>query len=124
MERGATRLGAARRTGERAAVRARAGRERLGPGTRLLDVACGSGLLAALAAGRGAEVAGVDITPALLEIARERTPEGDFREADLAALPFGDAAFDAVSGVNAFQFALDPGAALREAARVLVPAAG
>ena len=63
----------------------------------------------------------MDITPALLAIARERTPEGDFREADMAALPFGDATFDVVTGVNAFQFALDPGAALREAARVLVP---
>ena len=52
----------------------------VGPGTRLLDIACGSGYAAALAAGRGAEVMGVDIAPALLEIARERTPEGSFLE--------------------------------------------
>ena len=90
-------------------------------GTRLLDVACGSGFAAALAAGRGAEVAGVDVTPELLAIARERTPAGDFRAAGMDELPFGDARFDVVTGVNGFQFALDPDTALREAARVLVP---
>jgi SAM-dependent methyltransferase len=90
-------------------------------GTHLLDVACGSGFAAALAAGRGAEVAGVDVTPELLAIARERTPAGDFREAGMDELPFGDAVFDVVTGVNGFQFALDPDTALREAARVLVP---
>jgi SAM-dependent methyltransferase len=89
-------------------------------GTRLLDVACGSGYLAALAAERGAAVAGVDITPELLAIARERAPAGDFREAGMDELPFADASFDAVTGVNGFQFALDPPTALAEGARVLV----
>jgi SAM-dependent methyltransferase len=90
-------------------------------GTRLLDVACGSGYAAALAARRGAIVAGIDVTPALLEIAGERTPAGDFREAGMDELPFRDASFDVVTGVNGFQFALDPQRALREAARVLEP---
>ena len=94
---------------------------RVGAGSRLLDVACGSGFAAMLAAARGASVAGVDVTPALLEIARERTPAGDFREAGMDELPFGDACFDVVTGVNGFQFALDPAVALGEAARVLVP---
>jgi SAM-dependent methyltransferase len=92
-----------------------------GSGTRLLDVACGSGYAAWLAAGRGAEVAGVDVTPELLAIARERTPAGDFREVGMDHLPFPDASFDVVTGVNGFQFALDPATALSEAARVLVP---
>jgi SAM-dependent methyltransferase len=93
----------------------------VGNGTRLLDVACGSGFAVMLAAARGASVAGVDVTPALLAIARERTPAGDFRTAGMDDLPFADASFDVVTGVNGFQFALDPAVALREAARVLVP---
>jgi SAM-dependent methyltransferase len=91
----------------------------VGVGTRLLDVACGSGYAAALAAGRGAEVTGIDITPALLEIARERTPTGTFREGEMDALPLPDSSFDVVTAVNAFQFALDAGRAFAEAARVL-----
>ena len=87
-------------------------------GTRLLDVGCGSGLTLALANERGAIPAGLDISPGLLEIARERLPHADLREGDMEALPFKDAAFDGVTGVNAFQFAGDPRRALREAARV------
>jgi SAM-dependent methyltransferase len=92
-----------------------------GPGTRLLDVGCGSGLTLVLAAGRGAVPSGADISPGLLAIARDRLPRADLREADIESLPFGDAAFDAVTGVNAFQFAGDPRRALREAARVTRP---
>jgi SAM-dependent methyltransferase len=92
-----------------------------GPGTRLLDVGCGSGLTLVLARERGALPSGVDISPGLLGIARDRLPHADLREADIESLPFGDAAFDAVTGVNAFQFAGDPRRALREAARVTRP---
>ena len=91
------------------------------PGTRLLDVGCGSGLTLVLAARRGVIPAGLDISPGLLGIARERLPGADLREGDMEFLPFGDAAFDAVTGVNAFQFAGDPRRALREAARVTRP---
>ena len=93
----------------------------VGPGTRLLDIACGSGYAAALAAARGARVTGVDIAPALLEIARERTPDGTFLEGEMDALPLPDEQFDVVTSVNGFQFALDPANAFAEAARVLVP---
>lgn len=93
----------------------------VGPGTRLLDIACGSGYAAALAAARGAEVTGVDVTPALLEIARERTPNGTFLEGEMDALPLPASRFDVVTCVNGFQFALDPPTAFAEAARVLVP---
>ena len=92
-----------------------------GPGTRLLDVGCGSGLTLVLAEERGAIPAGLDISPGLLHIARDRLPAADLREGDLEYLPFGDATFDAVTGVNAFQFAGDPQRALREAARVIRP---
>jgi SAM-dependent methyltransferase len=90
-------------------------------GARVLDVGCGSGLALVLAARRGAVPAGIDISPGLLGIARERLPEADLREGDMESLPFDDASFDAVLGVNSFQFAGDPGRALREAARVLRP---
>jgi SAM-dependent methyltransferase len=95
-------------------------------GTRLLDVGCGSGLTLVLAAGRGAIPSGLDVSPGLLGIARERLPSvgqhgADLRDGDMESLPFADASFDAVTGVNAFQFAGDPRRALREAARVLRP---
>jgi SAM-dependent methyltransferase len=98
----------------------------VGPGTRLLDVGCGSGLTLVLAARRGAIPAGLDVSPGLLGIARGRLPSvgqhgADLRDGDMESLPFADATFDAVTGVNAFQFAGDPRRALREAARVLRP---
>jgi SAM-dependent methyltransferase len=93
----------------------------VGEGTRLLDVGCGSGLTLQLAAERGAVPSGIDISPGLLGVARERLPDADLREGDMEALPFEDEAFDAVVGVNAFQFAGDPRLALREAARVVRP---
>jgi SAM-dependent methyltransferase len=93
----------------------------VGAGTRVLDVGCGSGLALVLAARRGAVPSGLDISPGLLDVARERLPDADLRDGDMESLPFGDAAFDAVVGVNAFQFAGDPLRALREAARVTRP---
>jgi SAM-dependent methyltransferase len=90
-------------------------------GTRLCDVGCGSGLAAQMAAQRGAQVAGLDATPELLAIARERVPDGDLRIGSLDRLPFDDDAFDAVTGFNAFQFAADPPTAVCEAARVAHP---
>src|SRR5271168_4759140 len=93
----------------------------VGPGTRLLDVGCGTGLTLVLAQERGAIPGGLDISPGLLGIARERLPAAVLREGDMEILPFGDDSFDAVTGVNAFQFAGDPRQALREAARVARP---
>jgi SAM-dependent methyltransferase len=90
-------------------------------GTRLLDVGCGTGLTLQLARDRGAVVAGVDVTLGLLEIAAKRMPGADLWCADMAELPFADASFDVVMGVNAFQFAADPRLALVEAARVCAP---
>jgi SAM-dependent methyltransferase len=64
------------------------------PGTELLDIACGSGYAASVAARRGAKVSGLDASEALLAIARARTPAGDFRTGDMFALPFEDDSFD------------------------------
>lgn len=90
----------------------------VGSGTRHLDVGCGAGMAAALSAARGASVSGIDAAEALLDIARERTPAGDFRQGDIEALPFDDGAFDLITRFNAFQFAGDTTQALREAGRV------
>ena len=94
---------------------------RTGPGTKLLDVGCGTGLLLALAQASGATVTGLDATPGLLDVAAGRLPTAELWLADLGRLPFGDTEFDVITGVNAFQFAADPPAALAEAARVVRP---
>jgi SAM-dependent methyltransferase len=92
----------------------------VGHGSRLLDVGCGTGRTLELARERGAVLTGVDVAPGLLGIAAKRVPEADLRVLDLQTLPFSDDTFDAVTGVNAFQFAADPVAAIAEAGRVLV----
>ncbi len=90
-------------------------------GTRFLDVGCGPGLATYLGAQRGALVAGLDAAEASLEIARERTPEGDFRVGEMEDLPWPDDSFDVATGFNAFQYAADPVNALRQAKRVAKP---
>lgn len=87
-------------------------------GTRLLDVGCGAGTTLRLAHERGAECHGLDASLGLLAVAAEQVPTADLRLGDLERLPFGNDAFDVVTGFNAFQFAGDMVAALREAARV------
>ncbi len=101
------------------------GRRRLAPGTRVLDVACGTGNLAIPAARAKAVVVGVDIAPNLLDQARRRAEhEGldlAFREGDAEALPFGDAAFDVVLSMFGAMFAPNPAIVPRELARVCRP---
>jgi len=87
--------------------------------TQLLDVGCGPGGAAALAAARGARVAGLDISATAVELAAERVPNGDFRVGDMESLPWTDGFFDVVTGFNSFQFARNRVAALVEARRVL-----
>jgi SAM-dependent methyltransferase len=93
----------------------------IGQGTLLLDAGCGAGLALTLAAERGATVSGLDASPGLLAIARERLPGADLREGDLEALPYADDSFDAVTAFNSVQYAGDPTAALREIRRVAKP---
>ncbi len=106
----------ARAVVERAAVSA---------GDDVVDLACGTGNAALLAAACGARVIGVDSAPRLLEVARERGQEQgvelELREGDLLALPIDDAAVDAVLSVFGVIFAADPAQSLREIARVLRP---
>jgi SAM-dependent methyltransferase len=94
----------------------------VGPGTRLLDVGCGGGFALLLAAQRGATVSGLDVTPALLDIAAERVPGAVLTTGDLEEeLPFAAGSFDVVTAFNAVQYAGDPVAALRGMARVARP---
>jgi SAM-dependent methyltransferase len=87
-------------------------------GQRVLEVGCGSGVFLRAAADRGADVVGLDASEALIELARLRVPEADLRVGDLQFLPYSDDSFDVVAGFNAFFFAADMVAALREAGRV------
>lgn len=93
----------------------------VGPGTHLLDAGCGAGGASVLAARRGALVNGLDAAEALLAIARARLPEGDFRVGDVAALPYADAAFDAIIAADVLPYVADPRGALREFRRVCAP---
>jgi SAM-dependent methyltransferase len=88
-------------------------------GTRLLDIACGSGFAAHHAYQRGATVAGLDASAALIDIARARTPSADLRVGDMFALPFADGSFDVATSFNGIWKGCE--GALAEARRVLRP---
>jgi len=66
-------------------------------GDRLLDVACGSGLAIELARLRGASCSGIDASPRLVAVARDRNPDCDIRVGDMHALPWDPASFDVVT---------------------------
>jgi SAM-dependent methyltransferase len=68
----------------------------VGQGTRLLDVGCGPGELAVAAQARGAIPTGIDIAPAMVDLAKERHPDLTFEVGDAEELPFDDGSFDAV----------------------------
>jgi SAM-dependent methyltransferase len=93
-----------------------------GPHVDLLDVGCGSGLFAAMAAA-ASRVSGIDAAGALLTIAKRRTPQADFRVGEMESLPFDSRSFDVITGINSFQFAANPINALVEARRVGAPKA-
>jgi SAM-dependent methyltransferase len=90
-------------------------------GVRHLDLECGTGMVATLSTSLGSSVSGVDPSPEMLQIARTRVPNGDFRQADMKSLPFGDHSFDLVTAFNVISFAEDPVQTIREAARVTAP---
>ena len=89
------------------------------PGRLTVDVGCGEGRVARELTQRGHRVVGVDASPALVRLAREADPEGDYRVADAAALPLEDGAADLVVAFMALHDVEDLDGAIREAARVL-----
>lgn len=100
-------------------------RSGVGAGDDVVDVACGTGNAALVAASRGARVVGIDGAPRLLSVAEARAVElgldVEWREGDLELLPAEDATADVVLSVFGVIFARDPAAALGEIARVLRP---
>ncbi|HXH05549.1 MAG TPA: methyltransferase domain-containing protein [Vicinamibacterales bacterium] len=99
----------------------------LRPGERVLDVACGTGVVARLAAARvgpNGSVAALDLNPGMLAVARSIPAPGApirWYESPAESMPLPDAAFDVVLCQLGLQFMTDTLAALREMRRVLVP---
>ena len=96
------------------------------PGEAVLDVGTGTGVVAITAARLGAHVTGVDLTPALLDVARENAriaglPDIAWLEGDAESLPCPDAAFDVVLSQFGHMFAPRPEVAVAEMRRVLKP---
>lgn len=94
---------------------------RVGQGTRLLDVACGPGRMTGAGADRGARATGVDLAPAMVELARHQYPDIEFREASADALPFADASFDAIVCAFGLGHFPDAESVIAEFGRVLAP---
>jgi ubiquinone/menaquinone biosynthesis C-methylase UbiE len=95
------------------------------PGRRLLDVACGTGIVARTAAdlnGSAAGIVGIDLNEAMLTVARRIRADIDWRQGDAASLPFADGSFDTVLSQMALMFLPDRAAAIGEMARVVTDA--
>ncbi|HEX7086667.1 MAG TPA: ubiquinone/menaquinone biosynthesis methyltransferase [Vicinamibacterales bacterium] len=94
-----------------------------GPSDRVLDLACGTGDIARLAAARGADVVGLDLVPRMIEKARHRDPgrRTKLLAGDMLALPFPDAAFDLVTTGYGLRNVPDLDRALAEIRRILRP---
>jgi ubiquinone/menaquinone biosynthesis C-methylase UbiE len=97
-------------------------------GDRVLDVACGTGIVTRVAIQRYGDlghVAGVDLNAGMLDVARAHTPAThvpiEWRQGDVCALPFPDGSFEVVLCQQGLQFVPNPLVALREMRRVLVP---
>ena len=94
-------------------------------GDRLLDVGCGTGVVALTAAQVGAKVSGSDLTPELIIRAKENAQISnlniDFQVADVEDLPYKDSEFDFVLSQFGHMFAPRPEVALKEMLRVLKP---
>jgi len=90
----------------------------IAPGTRVLDVACGTGAWLRAAQERGAVVAGIDLSKRAIELCHAQMPEGEFHVGAAERLPFRDEQFDLVTCLGSLEHFLDPVAALKEMRRV------
>lgn len=94
------------------------------PGQRVLDVGCGTGVLArevALRIGSVGRVVGIDPSPGMVAVAKQLAPSVEWREGVAETLPFPDQSFEAVVSQFALMFFKDRDQALREMMRVLTP---
>jgi len=98
-------------------------RTHLNRGDKLLDLACGTGVVARLAADQGVSVIGGDINPGMLAVAADRAKglHVSFQQADAQALSFEDGCFDALICQQGLQFFPDKPVAISECFRVLRP---
>lgn len=94
---------------------------KIGNGDRVLDVACGTGVVTKEAVARGAAVTGYDLNPGMLAVAQKHVPKAGFQQGDACDMPFADGSFDAVTCMYGLMFFPDRPVALREMKRVLVP---
>ena len=95
-------------------------------GDRLLDVACGGGIVVCAFAPHVKQATGIDMTPAMLDRARQQATEQGIRNVtwdrgDVTALPYADGAFDIVVTRFSMHHFLDPVGVLREMVRVCAP---
>ncbi len=88
---------------------------------RVLDVATGTGAVALELSKTGCHVVGLDQSGEMLAVAKRRLPEVEFVEASAEELPFEDASFEALTVTYLLRYVDDPGATLRELARVVKP---
>jgi ubiquinone/menaquinone biosynthesis C-methylase UbiE len=86
---------------------------------RVLDIGCGSGLFIKMVNAKVPGITGIDLSDALLKIARERNPTATLLNQDMEHLPFPDKSFDLVTGFNSFQYASDIMGVLGEIRRVM-----
>ena len=89
------------------------------PQSHLLDIGCGSDLFLRMANAKGAITTGIEVSPELLVIARERNPLAELLNQDMENLPFSDKCFDMITGFNSLQYAADIRKVLNEIKRVL-----
>ena len=96
----------------------------VGPGKRVLDVACGTGILVrelAAQVGPAGSVAGLDLLPGMLEVAKRIAPNIESKQGTAESLPFSDQSFDVVVSQFGLMFFPDRTGSLREMLRVLTP---
>jgi SAM-dependent methyltransferase len=91
------------------------------PGRRTVEIGCGEGRVTRDLKALGHDVVGVDVAPTLVRLAREADPDGEYVEADAAALPFADGSFDVAVAFNSLMDVDDMPGSVGEAARVLEP---
>jgi SAM-dependent methyltransferase len=91
------------------------------PGTRMLDVACGSGAFLGCALDRGVDVVGIDVSPAAIELAARRVPGVELHVGDAENLPFDDSSFGLVTCLGSLEHFPSPERGAAEIARVVRP---
>jgi ubiquinone/menaquinone biosynthesis C-methylase UbiE len=91
----------------------------LAPQNQILDIGCGSGLFLRMAGAKYATATGIDVSPELLELARQRNPTATLLNQDMENLSFADKSFDIVTGFNSLPYAADIIKVLKEIKRVM-----